>query len=68
MIKYKKGVKILNQLIVEQILLGIVSSVCGQDYDDECCTDIGTDHLIPSLIDDHYTIGVQMWEDNPLGI
>ena len=60
MIKYKKGVKILNQLIVEQILLGIVSSVCGQDYDDECYTDIGTDHLIPSLIDDHCTIGVQM--------
>lgn len=60
MIKYKKGVKILNQLIVEQILLGIVSSVCGQDYDDKCCTDIGTDHLIPSLIDDHCTIGVQM--------
>ena len=60
MIKYKKGVKILNQLIVEQILLGIVSSVCGQDYDDECCTGIGTDHLIPSIIDDHCTIGVQM--------
>ena len=62
MIKYKKGVKILNQLIVEQILLGIVSSVCGEYYDDndECCTDIGTDHLIPSIIDDHCTIGVQM--------
>ena len=50
----------MNQLIVEQILLGIVSSVCGQDYDDECCTDIATDHLIPSIIDDHCTIGVQM--------
>ena len=62
MIKYKKGVKILNQLIVEKILLGIVSSVCGEYYDDndECCTDIGTDHLIPSIIDDHCTIGVQM--------
>ena len=56
MIKYKKGVKILNQLIVEQILLGIVSSVCGEYYDDECCTDIGTDHLIPSIIDDHCTM------------
>ena len=61
MIKYKKGVKILNQLIVEQILLGIVSSICGENYDDdECCTDIGTDHLILSIIDDHCTIGVQM--------
>ena len=61
MIKYKKGVKILKQLIVEQILLGIVSSVCGVDYEDESsCTDIGTDHLIPSIIDDHCTIGVEM--------